>query len=1117
MAAHIRSLFDPAGGVAFGTPLDNVSRDDLRRGYSVQLHSIDVAAVSYNWAIAFTPDSSGPADTVVADFTGTSSVAVLAPDAVSQTVTFTIDNDGAYLIRLVIDAGEPTEDTQFVRLRSLTKFANLKLPAAGERRDATGIVPIDADVTGWTDDLNQNFLRLSAFIRRAATSGRVMYVDANRGRDVTKTVNDPTNVIHFPGTDSSLKNETGIRAKAEGFADFSSIMDAIGYVQTTLPGYTPHPEPAPSATNPYVIIVKPGFYNEFVTFAPYIYVVAETTLDNPSYGGVVIRATAGHHHTYVGTSGTDYTVLVGLNLENDGSVDDPVLVHDGGLLTMSKCTVTQRRVAAANDAALIVDSTHFATDATLYGCDVTSLALPAGPSYVISTLGTNANTLVLDHCTIQGSMVLNSNVNDAPLHVLYLLYSMLLASTNSYVVKGNPTILVSRGSTLEKATAATEAIFLGPYGAWANNVTVNLQDTSVFGGDISFDPTAAITGNSSFITSNVQLHDGDIVFPAPAPTYVTSDTLGKSIQYAPAWVKPETGAAAVPAAIRLTASLSVQDAIDCLINALFVAAGAPFISLDRAYDGLSSLNPPTPATGAGRVIVADAGSVKITGATPPVSATDPDLKGSVQVEGRGEFGPVTDVYGTEISLQPVFGAVTGAANGCGPFISMGRSPVPLNGDAATHRGLPAAIIQAGNAKGMMEGGDLGPYNMFLRTRNRVEAFAGEAGRVVLEGGTVPHENHAVKGGSVYVQGGSNYNTAVGTTPGNVYLTPGYSSTGVPHAGSVYLVKSEDAGMTKASLLAAGAYGAPTTEAGDIWIATPHGVEKFSIANGDNLATTIANINANSLALLASNPGGAGKLLIECLMPGPNGDVIFLGDSNSGILNVCLGNLTQAGGAVLTPGTYGAMTDLSVVASTALIDTGSGGICYIQLTSATLAGEKVTIEGEDYVVGIQANAGAAAIALVGLILADPTRTVNAYTTAIGGEAQATVSFVGIVAGTFLVLSSTLTGATLSGNSKYQIAAELKHSHSGRFVVTAGDVTALALPAFPPIVIGSFNSAVTPETILVTCRTATDEVRSLASVRYWTVTVGAPGVASALLIRDVGAVLETGDVLDFMIIG
>lgn len=148
MAATIRSLRNGASAV------DNASRDDLLIGDVVTLTAI-TSATTYSWSLVFVPAGS------TATFSG--SAANVSPG------DFTVDKVGPYLVRLITDIGLVTEDVEYVRLRALTTTLGLKLVAAGERRDATGTIPVDASPEGWTNDQNFNLLALETAVKGMVT------------------------------------------------------------------------------------------------------------------------------------------------------------------------------------------------------------------------------------------------------------------------------------------------------------------------------------------------------------------------------------------------------------------------------------------------------------------------------------------------------------------------------------------------------------------------------------------------------------------------------------------------------------------------------------------------------------------------------------------------------------------------------------------------------------------------------------------------------------------------------------------------------------------------------------------------------------------------------------
>jgi len=229
-------------------PVVGASRDDLRAGDTVELSDVGGPANTYAWSIAYAPQDKDRVD----------SAAVLVGNIFGPgPVTFDVDNQGAYLIRLVIDAGLPTQDEQYVRLRYDTFFGDLSLVAAGERRDGSGIIPVDISAEGWADDQNFNLNRLLCLVQHVSASGRIIYVDANRGKDNLAVPNDP--------------------AIAEGFADFSTITEAILAAETNADF---NGGVLPSATQPMIVAVRPGFYEEDIEFKPYVHVIGW-----PSSGG----------------------------------------------------------------------------------------------------------------------------------------------------------------------------------------------------------------------------------------------------------------------------------------------------------------------------------------------------------------------------------------------------------------------------------------------------------------------------------------------------------------------------------------------------------------------------------------------------------------------------------------------------------------------------------------------------------------------------------------------------------------------------------------------------------------------------------------------------------------
>ena len=187
MAARIRSL---RNGI---DQIDEQSRNDLVIGDVVSVSSID-GATTYAWTLTYVPEGSS------ATFSGSSTA--ISPGS------FTVDKDGPYMVRLVVDSGLGTESTQYVRLRALTVELSLTLVAAGERRDGTGVIPVDVDPTGWADEQNNNIIALEAAIAAAAGSLGVL----SYNKIVTQV---PNASVVYQGWAPTAAVLIGVRVKME--------------------------------------------------------------------------------------------------------------------------------------------------------------------------------------------------------------------------------------------------------------------------------------------------------------------------------------------------------------------------------------------------------------------------------------------------------------------------------------------------------------------------------------------------------------------------------------------------------------------------------------------------------------------------------------------------------------------------------------------------------------------------------------------------------------------------------------------------------------------------------------------------------------------------------------
>ena len=146
MAANIKTtLNDDAATEVLG-----LSRDDLNAGDVVKCISADAAMTEggYVWSLAYVPS----------DGIGSSEAAL---DVDGNQCEFTVDKEGPYLLRLVVDPGTEHEDQQYLRLRALTSTAGLRLIAAGEQITDDAVIPSDMTGYGWAEDQNKNLLGLA--------------------------------------------------------------------------------------------------------------------------------------------------------------------------------------------------------------------------------------------------------------------------------------------------------------------------------------------------------------------------------------------------------------------------------------------------------------------------------------------------------------------------------------------------------------------------------------------------------------------------------------------------------------------------------------------------------------------------------------------------------------------------------------------------------------------------------------------------------------------------------------------------------------------------------------------------------------------------------------------
>jgi len=892
MAATIRS------SIAAKPTITGASREDLRSGDVVTLEAPD-PHTTYSWTLSFTPldESDAPSAAVLSSTTG------------PGPITFTIDNEGSYLVRLVVDAGlGATEDTQFVRLRYQTIFGNLRLVSAGERRDATGIIPIDASAEGWANDQNYNLLVLMGFTSKVSTSGRTFFVDANRGQDIANTPNDET--------------------IAEGYGDYSTISAAIVAANALVP--------APSLSNPAVIKVHPGLYEENVAFASHVHVQGITTPSTDELDRtVVVRTTGGGEHSAAITGAGEFCYVGGLLLENATNNTSVVLRKTGaGALLLHRNTMVQN----GNDASQGPVYSHDGGSVLAKECRVISNNT-TGPTRHAIEGDTTSTSMVWDDCDIVGP----SGVDLAPSNLPSITAAFRRCRIDSAIVDAAAYTIRSNADqlTLEyceltiSGGVSTRVVDIHPdAGVHGTDIIVDLRWSRVDGG-IFFDDTGVV--GSTRLRKGASDY-GTITLPGGALTENSATVEGTSIFF-------DNTASSI-------SSETSQEAIDHLFSVIGVTGlGGSALSLDTAYDGILDITVPSFGVGSGRTIQADSGAVTIQGAAAPVSPPDlAQATGQLHVESNVQVGAIG---APEIDLDP-------NPFGIGPLLLGGRLLFP-DVAAGVHRAIPAMVVGANSTNSPL----FHSYNLLLQTESEADASRDEIGRILLKagdsidgGGTPPHA------GQVYAQAGDSHDTT--GDPGEIWLSPGRNAV-LAIDGRVKLTCPSTA--TVASLTAGGVFVGGTGGAISFYVSGV-GLQVANILVGDTLADVQTKLNALTGLSCVINPAND-PIQVTTQAKGANAEVYFIQDDQGGSTNTALGDFTIGGGAAFAPGTFPDVAGLACTAADELTVyddlvvnggiTSGGAICHNRKTIA-IGDSPYAVLDTDHYIGVDSSGGAVIIDL-----------------------------------------------------------------------------------------------------------------------------------------------------------
>ena len=278
------------------TVVDGRSRNDLSIGDKVYLKSVGEGANTYSWNLLYKPENSS------AKISGNPTSPIPG--------YFRVDKEGSYLVRLVVNAGIAGENTQYIRIRALTQFGNLHLVAAGERKTFQEQIPSDIDISGWTNDQNRNLLTLLSFIKPLVSSGRVIYVDANRN--------------------------------TSEYGEYDKIQEAIDFAHSQ----------NPTDTEPYVVLIRAGRYSETILMKPHVHLVGfsgDSTMEDKR---VVLDGQIVSHLPDVG----DKAFITNLYVNGDFASTEPLVKKSGkGTMDIARCHIMQNASSMGQGATVSVE------------------------------------------------------------------------------------------------------------------------------------------------------------------------------------------------------------------------------------------------------------------------------------------------------------------------------------------------------------------------------------------------------------------------------------------------------------------------------------------------------------------------------------------------------------------------------------------------------------------------------------------------------------------------------------------------------------------------------------------------------------------------------------------
>ena len=442
-----------------------------------------------------------------------------------ETVTITYSGAAAD-----VTIGDLTTE-QYVRLRALTDFGQLKLVAAGERYD-TLRVPVDAQPDGWADEQNYNLNALLGLVYGVTPSeaSRTLYVDP-AGDDTTGQ-------------------------------PYQTIQAAMDYANTQ----------TPSASAQWVVLVRPGTYVEDLTFYQWVHVFGWPGGEGTPLVMVQNASVASHSISLPDPSSS--LVLCNLRFERPATSANAVISQaalgsvqflrctldgDGaggayaslGTVTFTDCEINGGGVAAM-DYALFFDGTALLDRCSVVGQSGLSVntgssevvlrdsTLTASGTYAVNTVG---ERVLVEYSQVTGLIAGNPAASGAPADLAVdVLWSVVGdVSVDGTAVVGTASLRLGSsqhgtttvlGGAVFGATVPADSVFYNNLvsGITAENVQDAIDEVYAYAAlvrtlDDAYDGGVAASGSGRTIIADqgaVQIVDA----PAPSDPIPPGNTNG---------------------------------------------------------------------------------------------------------------------------------------------------------------------------------------------------------------------------------------------------------------------------------------------------------------------------------------------------------------------------------------------------------------------------------------------------------------------------------------------------------------------------------------------------------------------------------------------------------------